>query len=125
MFAFDRIGLANRSRLGHGGMAHQAGLNLHRTETMATHLDYIVNTALDTQIAILIDGRSVTGKVDIRDCLPVGTIARFIAIDSTHQAGPGETDDQETALVRANGMAILIDDSSFDSWQRFSGAAGL
>src|SRR5207237_8670327 len=90
---FHLVGLANRSCFRYCRMAHQTGLDLHGTETVAAHLDHVIDTPLHTEVAITIFGGGIACEVDALNRIPIGLVAGGITIDRTHQRWPGLPDD--------------------------------
>src|SRR5215469_16074491 len=98
-------------------MAHQARFNLHRTQAMATDFDDIIDTPLYTYVTLVVNCCGVTCKIDIRDSIPIGPIAGWIAIDCAHLAWPGMAHNQKATFAQTHRFAILINDISIDGWQ--------
>src|SRR5262245_2783918 len=99
---------------------------------MAAHLDHIVDASLDPEVAILVASSAVGGEVvglagsGVFDARPViADEALAVAVDAAEHAGPWLADDEETALVRRQLLALLADDRGVDPEHRKRARAGL
>src|SRR5262249_47992937 len=86
VFAFYLIWLPNCGSFCHGGMAYQARFDLHRTQTMTTDFDNIVDAPLYTQVTFIVDRGGITGEINVRNGIPISLITGWIAIDCAHLA---------------------------------------
>ncbi len=75
---------------------------------MSADLDYVVDAALDTEVALVIHRRGIAGEVDALNGVPVRLVAGRVAEDGTHLGRPGMANDQEATLASRNGIAVLI-----------------
>src|SRR5690349_21349557 len=89
MLALDLIRFADGGGFSDGGVADQAGLDLHRTQAVAADLDDVINTTLYAEVAHAIFSSGITGEVDAFDSVPIAAIAIRVSIDRAHLGRPG------------------------------------
>ena len=78
-------------------MSDQGGLDLGRTEAVARHVEDIVDTASDPDVAVLVAAAAVAGEVLAGIGFEVGVDeALMVAIDRSHLAGPAIEDAEVT-----------------------------
>src|SRR5258708_11419373 len=102
MFTLDFVWLTNCSYLSHCRMTDKARFYFHRTQTMATDFNHIVYASLNSQVAIFINSCGIPGEVHTMNGIPVGLVACRITVNSTHQAWPWMTHNEETSFIAAN-----------------------
>ena len=107
-------------------MANQRRLDFRRTQTMARHVDHIVNTAGDPVIAIGIAAAAVAGEVGAFVSGEIGLHeARVVAVDRAHLAGPAVSQYQIALSFACQDSALVIHHSRPDAKERQRRRAGL
>ena len=117
------VGPTHHSRLGHGWMAHQGTFDFHGAQTVATHVDHIVNPAHHPEVTISVTAGPITSEVKVgtiswANLLPVALAEPLrITVHRAHHARPGTANGQIAALIGRLGVAIVIDDVGHNSRQ--------
>jgi len=89
-------------------MGDEGAFYLCCTDTMSGDLDDIINTAHQPEVAILIYAGSVSGSVITGKALEIGGFeAARVAVNGTHQTGPGFLDTQITAFIYISWCAVF------------------
>jgi hypothetical protein len=111
----------------HGGLGDQrirdqCRLDLHRSQSMARHVEHVVDAPHDGEVpGLLVAHRPVAGEVDLAAELlgVVGLpVALRIAPDRADHRGPGFLDDEHPALPVRHVVPGFIDDGRHDARQR-------
>ncbi len=83
------MGETDDGGFGHVLMRHERAFDFGGAETVARHINHIVDAAGDPIVAVLVAATSVTGEIFSRIGFEVGVDeALMIAVDRAHLAGP-------------------------------------
>src|SRR5690606_32736219 len=123
--AGDLVRLADHRSLSDRRVADQRAFDLTGTQPIARLADHVVDAPLDPEVPVLVAVSGVASKVDRLavdlDRVPVRRVALRIAKDATHHGGPRAADDQVTAFIGADLVAVAVDDVGVDARQRQRG----
>src|SRR3990172_6386265 len=93
---------------------------------MAGYVEHVIDPAHDPVVAVVVAAGVVAGQVMVRHLAPIDfLVACIIAPDAAEHAGPGVRYHKPTALVRADRVALRVDDSRDDARQRLGATAWL
>src|SRR2546426_12086860 len=97
--------------LGDLRVAHEPGLPLHRADSVARDIDYVVDAPHQPEVAVLVCPGTVSREVRARDLRPVDLVvpARVLE-DRLEHRGPWLRDHEVPALVDRDGAAVLVHD---------------
>src|SRR5207253_3222218 len=112
--------------LGHARMRDERALDLHRAETVAGDVHDVVDAAHHPEVAVLVAACAVAGEVHAGNLAPVLLdVALVVAPNRAQHAGPRLLQDEVTALVRADRLALAVYDVRHDAGERPRARAGL
>src|SRR5947209_3029970 len=69
--SFNFVRPPNNGCLGHLGMMYQRALDLHGAQSMAGHIQDVVDSSHDPKVTVIVTPRSVCGEIGVRDVAPV------------------------------------------------------
>src|SRR5437588_771130 len=76
---------------------------------------YVVDSAKQPEVAVLISLRAIAGKVHARESAPVDVlIALIVAPDRAQHTRPGLLKDEVASASQRNRFATVVDDVGFD-----------
>lgn len=114
--AFDVVRHANDGRLDHGFVRDERAFDFHRAESVARHVDDVVDAAHDPEVAAVVATRAVACEIHPLHARPVRvdeTLA--IAVNAAQHRWPRLADHEQSAGIRGEFVAVLIDDGRVDS----------
>ena len=103
-------------------MRDEGALHLGRTQTMAGDVEDVVDSADDPEISVLVLPRTIAREIDsglAGKFAPVGFVVTLVvAPQSAKHRGPWLGDDEFTAAVPRNFLALIIDDLGHHAEER-------
>ena len=105
-------------------MEHQCAFHLGSAHPMTRHVEHVIHTTRNTQIAVLISQRTVTGEVVTGIGCKVGIDhALMIAVDGANLGRPGSFDYQVSGTSPLDFGTLLIQESGLYPEEREAGKA--
>src|SRR5215470_10950724 len=102
-------------------MTYQRALDLRGAESVAGHVQNIVNAAYDPGITVFIATGAVAREIIVLEFAPVLlSIARIVAVDRAQHRRPRPANNQFAADVRSDFLPLCVDYRRIDAkeWQR-------
>ncbi|MCY1362853.1 hypothetical protein D9M69_495900 [compost metagenome] len=124
--ALDVVGITDRSGLGDALVQHQGAFHFGGADTVAGHVDHIVDAPGDPVVAIFIAPRAVTGEVVAGVGLEVGVDhALRVAIDTADLCRPAGLYGQYAAAGALDFLALLVEQHRLHAEHRLCRTTGL
>src|SRR5512139_931439 len=98
-----------------GRVADQGAFYLSRAKPIVRDLDHIIRAAHEPEVAVRILMADVTGRIAVRNRMPIGFVPLRIFVDRPHHGGPGLFDDGKATGVCRKTVALTIDDIGFNT----------
>ncbi|MNZ61757.1 hypothetical protein D3C78_798580 [compost metagenome] len=120
------MGVTDRSGLGDALVQHQGAFHFGGADTVAGHVDHIVDAPGDPVVAIFIAPRAIAGEVVTGIRLEIGVDhALRVAIDATDLRRPAGFYGQYAAAGAFDFLALLVEQHRLHAEHRLCGATGL
>src|SRR5262245_21126102 len=107
-------------------MTYQRALDLRGAESVAGHVENIINAANDPVITVFIAARAVAREVIVLEFAPVLlSVARIVAVDRPQHRRPWPANNQFATDIRADFLPFCVDYGRVDTKEREGGAPRL
>ena len=119
--SFDFVWHADNGGFYNSVVADQRGFDFHRPESVAGHVDDIVDAAHDPEVATIIPPCAIAREIHSLDAAEVGVDESFsIAMNAPQHRWPRLSHDQQTARIEWLLNTLVIHHRSIDpeEWQR-------
>ena len=124
--ALDGVRVADDGALGHGGVRIDGVLNLGSAETVAAHVDHVVDPADDAEHAVGVAPGPVTGEVLALEGAEVDVAAPLVvAVGGADHGRPRAVDAEVAFGLPFQGVAVAVHEDGRYAGQRISGVGGL
>ena len=122
----DRVRVAHHGGFRHRLVQHQGAFDFRRAETVARHIQHIVNAAGDPIVAILVPAGAVASEVLAGEGLEIGVYETLmVAVEGAHLAGPGALQAQRPRRRPLQLPALVIHDARLHAEKGQGGGARL
>ena len=92
-----------------GFVGRESALNLSGSQTMARHVENVVDAADDPEVAVLIAPGAVSGGIEALEFAPVlFPVAGLVAVNGAEHGGPRLADNKLPALIRSHFLAVIV-----------------
>src|SRR6478609_4863415 len=100
-------------------MADKRALDFRCAESVAGHVQNIINAANDPKITVFVAARAVAREIIAFKFAPILlSVARIVAVDRAQHRRPWPANNQFAADIRAGLLSLLIDDGGVDAEER-------
>src|SRR6476620_2893791 len=100
-------------------MADKRALDFRCAESVAGHVQTIINAANDPKITVFVAARAVAREIIPFKFAPILLcVTRIVAVDRAQHRRPWPANNQFTADIRADFLSLLIDDGRIDAEER-------
>src|SRR6516165_7837823 len=107
-------------------MAYQRAFYFGCAKSVASHIENVINSADDPEIAVLIATRTVCGEVIAGELAPIlFFVALLVAVNCAQHRRPRPAHDEFSTYIRSNFMSLFIDYNWVNAEKRQRCAAGL
>ena len=106
--ALQRIRHTNGRRFRHGWVRDESTFHFGRPDAMPGHVEDVVGSAQDRDVAVFIFDRHVAGHITAGDHLPIALIARRIPPDGSKHMRKRPPQHQASTHVRGDWLPFFV-----------------
>src|SRR5207249_6655029 len=111
---------AHHRGFGHVGVADQGALDLSRADPVPRDVEHVVDPADNPEVTVLVLPAPVSGEITTFDFAPIDLFVTLrVAPDAAQHVRPRLADDQLSAGIARNSLALVVHDFGHDpeKWQ--------
>src|SRR2546422_801620 len=106
-------------------MRDERAFNFGSAQSVAAHVDYVIDATHDPEVTVLVAPRAVAGEINIFDLRPILiSVTLVVAPDRSQHRWPGTLDHQIAAFIGAHGHAFARHHIDFDARERLGSGTG-